>query len=57
MEKITEEAIMTTDHIIGISSMLDAEDEETSEGMCNIDHESASPYTIHTLVLPKTIPH
>ncbi len=53
-EKIIEEAIMTTDpDIIGISSMLDAEDEENSEGMCNFDHEAASPYTIHTAVLPK----
>ncbi len=53
-EKIIEEAITTTDpDIIGISSMLDAEDEENSEGMCNIDHEAASPYTIHTSVLPK----
>ena len=33
--------------------MLDAEDQENSEGMCNIDHEAASPYTIHTAVLPK----
>jgi hypothetical protein len=31
---------------------LDAKDEENSEGMCNIDHEVASPYTIHTAVLP-----
>ncbi len=32
-EKIIEEAITTTDpDIIGISSMLDAEDEENSEG-------------------------
>ncbi len=54
MEKIIEEAITTTDpDIIGISSMLDAKDEENSEGMCNIDHEAASPYTIHTAVLPK----
>ncbi len=53
-EKIIEEAIMTTDpDIIGISSMLDAEDEENSEGMCNIDHEAAFPYTINTAVLPK----
>ncbi len=53
-EKIIEEAITTTDpDIIGISSMLDAKDEENSEGMCNIDHEAASPYTIHTAVLPK----
>ncbi len=28
-------------------------DEENSEGMCNVDHEVASPYTIHTTVLPK----
>ncbi len=54
MEKIIEEAITTTDpDIIGISSMLDAEDKENSEGMCNIDHEVASPYTIHTAVLLK----
>ncbi len=33
--------------------MLDAKDEENSEGICNIDHEAASPYTIHTAVLPK----
>ncbi len=33
--------------------MLDAEDEKNSEGMCNIDHEAAYPYTIHTAVLPK----
>jgi hypothetical protein len=53
-EKIIEEAIATTDpDIIGISSVLDAKDEENSEGMCNIDHEAASPYTSHTAVLPK----
>jgi hypothetical protein len=53
-KKIIEEAIMTTNpDIIGISSVLDAKDEENSEGMCNIDHEAASPYTIHTAVLPK----
>jgi hypothetical protein len=46
-EKIIEEAITTTDpDIIGISLVLDAEDEENSEAMCNIDHEAASPYTI-----------
>jgi hypothetical protein len=33
--------------------VLDAKDEENSEGMCNIDHEAASPYSIHTAVLPK----
>jgi hypothetical protein len=53
-EKIIEEAIMTTDpDIIGISSVLDAEDEENLERMCNIDHEVPSPNTIHTAVLPK----
>ncbi len=53
MEKNIEEAIMTTDpDIIGTSSMLDAKEDENSEGMCNIDHEAASPCTIHTAVLP-----
>jgi hypothetical protein len=53
-EKIIEEVIMTTDpDIIGISSVLDANYKESSEGMCNIDHEVPSPYTIHTAVLPK----
>jgi hypothetical protein len=52
-EKTIEEAIMKIDpDIIGISSMLDAKDEENSEGKCNIDHKAASPYTIHTAVLP-----
>jgi hypothetical protein len=52
-EEIIEEVIPTTDpDIIGISLVLDAKDEENSEGMCNIDHEVASPYTIHTAVLP-----
>ncbi len=32
---------------------MDAKDEENSEGMCNIDHEVASLYTIHTAVVPK----
>jgi hypothetical protein len=53
-EKIIEEAIATTDpDIIGISLILDAKDEENSEGMYNIDDEDASPYTILTAVLPK----
>jgi hypothetical protein len=44
-EKIIEEATTTTDpDIISISSLLDAKDEENSEGMCNIDYEAASPY-------------
>jgi hypothetical protein len=50
-KKIIEEAIRTTDpDIIGISLMLDAEDEENSERMCNIDQEAASSYTTHTAV-------
>jgi hypothetical protein len=53
-EKIIEEAITATDpDIIGISLVLDAKDEENSEGMCNIDYEAASPFTIHIVVLPK----
>ncbi len=53
-KKIIEDAITTTDpDIIGISSVLDAEDEENLKGMCIFDHEAASPYTIHTAVLPK----
>jgi hypothetical protein len=52
-EIIIEEAITSTDpDIIGISFVLDAKDEENSDRMCNIDHEAASPYTIHTAVLP-----
>ncbi len=38
---------------MAFSFVLDAKDEKNSEGMCNIDHEVASPYTIHTAVLPK----
>jgi hypothetical protein len=53
-EKIIEAAITTTDpDIIGISSVLDAEDQENSERMGNIDDEAASPYTIRTAVLTK----
>jgi hypothetical protein len=33
--------------------VLDTKDEENSKEMCNIDHAAASPYTIHTAVLPK----
>ncbi len=53
-KKNIKEAITTTDpDIIGISSVLNAEDEENSEGISNFDHEAASPYTINTAVLPK----
>ncbi len=56
-KKVIEEAITATDpDIIGISSVLDAEDEENSEGMCNIDHDAASPYNLHRCTT-KTIPH
>jgi hypothetical protein len=52
-KKIIEEVIKTTNPgIIGVSSVLDAKDEEIPEGMCNIDHEFASTYTIHTAELP-----
>jgi hypothetical protein len=44
---------VTDPDIIGISLVLDAKDEENSEGMCNIDHEVADAYTTHTAVLPK----
>jgi hypothetical protein len=45
-EKIIEGANTTTDpDIVGISLILDAKDEENSEGICNVDHEAASPYT------------
>ncbi len=44
----------TTDpDIVGISLVLDAKDKKNSEGMCKIDHEAASLYTIHSTVLPK----
>jgi hypothetical protein len=50
-EKIIEEAIATTDpDIIGVSLVLGVKDEENSEGLCNIDHEAASPYTIQFIL-------
>jgi hypothetical protein len=52
--EIVQEAITTENpDIVGMSTVLDAEDEEDISGMNNIDHKSASPYTIHTAVLPK----
>jgi hypothetical protein len=36
-----------------VSAVVDAEDEENAEGTGSIDHNSATPYTIHTVVLPK----
>ncbi len=45
---------MTDDpHIMGVSIVVDAEDEKNAEGTSNVDHKSATPYTIHTAVLPK----
>ncbi len=58
MNNVTNEIVqetITTENpdIVGMSTALDAEDEEETSGMNNIDHKSASPYTIHTTVLPK----
>ncbi len=53
-DQIVQEAItMNNSHIMGVSTILDAEDEENAEGTSNVDHKSANPYTIHTAVLPK----
>jgi hypothetical protein len=52
--EIVQEAITTENpDIVGMSTALDAEDEEDTSGMNNIDCKSASPYTIHTAVLPE----
>ena len=52
--EIVQEAIATEKpDIVGMSTALDAEDEEEISEMNSIDHKSASPYTIHTAVLPK----
>ncbi len=32
---------------------MDADGEENAEGTSNVDHKSATPYTIHIAVLPK----
>jgi hypothetical protein len=54
MNQIVQEAITTDDqHIMGVSTILDAEDEENAEETSNVDHKSATLYTIHTAVLPK----
>ena len=53
-DQIVQEAITTDDpHIMGVSTIVDAEDEENAEGTSNDDHKSATPYTIHIAVLPK----
>jgi hypothetical protein len=38
---------------MGVSVVVDAEDEKNAEGTSDVDHKSATPYTIHTAVLPK----
>jgi hypothetical protein len=54
MDQIVQEAItMDNPHIMDVSTILDVEDEENAEGTSNVDHKSATPYTIHTAVLPK----
>jgi hypothetical protein len=53
-DQIVHEAITMDDpHIMGVSTILDAEDEENAEGTIDVDHKSATPYTIHTAVLLK----
>jgi hypothetical protein len=53
-DEIVQEAItMDNPHIMGVSTIVDVENEENAKGMSNIDHKSATPYTIHTAVLPK----
>jgi hypothetical protein len=58
MNRVTNEIVQETitmndPHIMGVSAIVDAEDEENAEGTSNVDHKSATPYTIHTAVLPK----
>ncbi len=54
MDQIVQEAITTDDpHIMGVSTIVYAEDEENAEGTSNVYHKSATQYTIHTAVLPK----
>jgi hypothetical protein len=53
-DQIVQETITMDDpHIMGISTIVDAEDEENAEGTSNVDHKSATSYTIHVAVLPK----
>ncbi len=53
MDQIVQGAITMDDpHIMGVSTIVDAEDEENAEGTSDVDHKSATPYTIHTAVLP-----
>jgi hypothetical protein len=45
---------MTDDpHIMGVSAVVNVEDEENAKGTSNVDHNFATPYTIHNAVLPK----
>jgi hypothetical protein len=50
---VQEEITMDNPHIMGVSAVVDAEDEENADGKSNVDHKSATPCTIHTAVLPK----
>jgi hypothetical protein len=53
-DQTVQEAItMDNPHIMGVSAVVDAEDEENAEGTSKVEHKSATPYTIHTAVLPK----
>jgi hypothetical protein len=53
-DEIVQEAITTDNpHILGVSAVVGVEDEENGEGTTNIDHKSATPYTIHTAILSK----
>jgi hypothetical protein len=53
MDQIVQEAITRNDpHMMGVSTIVDAEDEENAEGTSNVDYKSATPYTIHTAILP-----
>jgi hypothetical protein len=55
-DQIVQEAITIDDpHVMGVSTVVDAEDEENAEGTSDVDHKSATPYTIHTAVLTKAV--
>jgi hypothetical protein len=53
--EIVQDAITTDDsNIIGVSTMLDAKNEENTE-IINGANDTSALYTIHTAVLPKTL--
>ncbi len=46
-DQIVQEAITMDDpHIMGVSTILDVEDEENAEGTSNVNHKSATPYRL-----------